>query len=263
MPEAGPLKTILVVPCYNEAQRFRSEEFAKALKEDPFLGVLFVDDGSSDQTADVLNSFVKRYPLQSSLYRLPVNQGKAEAVRLGVVRLFDKKAFSENFRSAQYFGYWDADLATPFREVKRFLDVFSTRPNLLLVMGARVNLLGRNVKRNPFRHYLSRVFATAASLALNLPVYDTQCGAKLFRFDQKLGKLFEKPFVSGWIFDVELLARLVTSLNQHDPSQYVYELPLLEWEDVAGSKIRSRDFFKATMSLFRIARLYPRVSSNH
>lgn len=264
MPEGRALiRSVLVIPCYNEANRFREADYSEALKNDPTLGLLFVDDGSRDATAKVLKTFARRFPEQVALYSLPVNRGKAEAVREGVQRLFQKTSDQPwKGEELQFFGYWDADLATPFGEFKRFLEVFSTSPHLLLVMGARVNLLGRQIKRRAIRHYLGRVFATAASMVLNLPVYDTQCGAKIFRYCPTLGRLFERPFVSGWIFDVELLARLVSSLKPEVPSTVIYELPLLEWEDVAGSKIKGRDFLKASLSLFRIARLYPRVSSH-
>ncbi len=259
MPEA--VRAVLVVPCYNEAKRFQQQRFAEALRAYPGLGLLFVNDGSRDGTDHVLQNFVNQHSKQSALYTLSVNQGKAEAVRLGFKRCFSPDFTAPWSRSSlEFLGYWDADLATPFCEFPRFLETFTHHPRLWLVMGARVNLLGRSIERHVHRHYLGRVFATAASIVLGLPVYDTQCGAKVFRFTPAIASLFERPFISGWIFDVELLARLrvVLQKDQLRPHDTIYELPLLKWQDIAGSKIRPRDFFKAFLSLMRIAKLYPR-----
>ena len=111
------------------------------------------------------------------------------------------------------------------------------------------------------RHYLGRVFATAASAALRLPVYDTQCGAKMFRATPETRRLFETPFCTNWIFDVELLARFIRlrkGAGLEPPEKCVYELPLHAWRDVAGSKVRPRDFLKSFFELLRVYWTYLR-----
>ena len=66
-------------------------------------------------------------------------------------------------------------------------------------------------------------------------MYDTQCGAKVFRVGTPLQFALADPFPDRWAFDVELLARLLADPNQSaDP---VLEVPLLEWRDVAGSSV--------------------------
>jgi hypothetical protein len=158
-------------------------------------------------------------------------------------------------------GYWDADLATPLGAIYDFRDVLHSRPDLELVMGSRVALLGRQIRRSWKRHMLGRAFATTASLVLRLPVYDTQCGAKLIRVTRRTAALFDRPFRTRWIFDVELLARMLTRPVVSGGSRIedvVYEFPLLEWEDVAGSRLKSHDFLIALADLTAIYWQYMR-----
>jgi dolichyl-phosphate beta-glucosyltransferase len=175
---------------------------------------------------------------------LPRNVGKAEAVRRGVLLAFDA--------DPDYIGYWDADLATPLEAIPALCELLDARPDLEMVWGARVRLLGRAIERSPLRHYLGRMFATAASVVLGMGVYDTQCGAKLFRASPAIRSLFQKPFLTKWLFDVEILARLLqarrgTQLPRAE--DIIYEFPLYEWHDVAGSKVKAWDFAKAFFGL--------------
>jgi hypothetical protein len=131
-----------------------------------------------------------------------------------------------------------------------------------MIMGARVQLLGRRIDRSALRHYAGRVAATAISTVLGLRVYDTQCGAKLFRADAAQ-ELFSEPFRTRWIFDAEIIARLIARLSAKPGSEardVVYEYPLLEWRDVRGSKIRPRDYLRAALDLLRIYDQYVRPS---
>ena len=248
--------TIIVVPCYNEAARLNSSAFSEFARCNPDTKILFVDDCSADDTLNVLRSIESEIGRQIRIVSLVKNKGKGEAVRVGMNAAFEEAPL--------YAGFWDADLATPLEAVPLFREVLKERADVLVVLGSRVRLLGRTIERSPLRHYVGRVFATAASLSVNLPVYDTQCGAKLLRVVSTVKKLFSEPFVSRWAFDVEIIARLLDSerrISNEERTRSFYELPLSRWEDVAGSKVRMTDFPRSLVDLMRIRRRYPRASS--
>lgn len=231
-------KTRIVVPCYNEANRLKREAFITALGGDPGLSFLFVNDGSTDATLEVLRALQAEAPARIALMNLDRNGGKGEAVRLGMLDATDGPY--------DVVGFWDADLATPLTALSEFLRVLEDR-EVDGVIGARVRLLGRKISRRPVRHYLGRVFATSASLLLGINIYDTQCGAKLFRNTPVLRSVLSVPFKVRWIFDVELLARfpLLIEASGTTVGQRWIEYPLLEWTDVKGSKVKPSDYFKA------------------
>lgn len=242
--------TTLVVPCYDEAARLRPEAFLDCCRDRPGVHFLFVDDGSRDATLERLRGLERGAPDRIAVRALPVNRGKAEAVRAGMLEAFA--------RGHAYVGWWDADLATPLDELERFAAVLEEQPDREIVFGARVQMLGRRIERSALRHYVGRVFATAASQTVGLPVYDTQCGAKLLRSTPELAALFAEPFRSGWVFDVELLARLVGQRGATAAAAAVVEVPLRTWHDVPGSKVRPWDFARALVELLRIRRRYRR-----
>ena len=97
-------------------------------------------------------------------------------------------------------------------------------------------------------YYLGRVFATCAAVTLGCAVYDTQCGAKLFRVVPALADALRRPFSARWAFDVELLGRLsypeTPGIAACPPEEWL-EAPLRVWRDEPGSKLR----FSAMLSM--------------
>lgn len=238
------MKLILVVPCYNEESRINSSEFLSFISRNKDCSILFVDDGSNDNTFQLLTKITKNSN-QLDVYRLSSNQGKANAVRLGIKKSLDLQP--------DYIGYWDVDLANPLSESISLVNEF--RPYTWAVISSRVAHLGSHIHRGIIRHYSGRIFATLASLTINMKVYDTQCGAKIFR--SKIAEfIFKEEFISDWFFDVEILARIILLEGHRRAHVRVIEKPAKRWRDVKGSKIHASDFIKAPYELLRILYFY-------
>src|SRR5690606_13229679 len=104
---------VFVIPCFNEERRLRSSEFERLIDADSTIQLVFVDDGSQDETLQVLRRLQNSRPSRVSLVEQVTNQGKAEAVRQGLLAALEK--------GPQIVAYLDADLATPVDEALRLL----------------------------------------------------------------------------------------------------------------------------------------------
>lgn len=238
--KSAPKTLALVVPCYNEANRLNAAAFLKAVEDYPWLSVCFVDDGSTDATAETLSRLTAYAPAFHALY-LERNSGKAEAVRRGVNYLLANS-------HADLVGFWDADLATPLGELPAFMRHFSEGGLVQAVIGSRWPHLGARVSRSFFRGLSGAAMKALIRLVLRAPVYDTQCGAKLFS-RELASRIFDRPFLSKWLFDVELLRRIgVPFLNR-----VVREQALTSWFDVPDSRLSLLDSFRISGDLLRIA----------
>lgn len=245
MSEIGAVT--IVVPCYNEAARLSRDLFL-TLADTGALRILFVDDGSTDGTRAVLEDLRDK----SSAIQVigsSTNLGKAESVRRGLIWAIEQ--------GSSLAGYYDADMSTPAEELLELVRVLETTPRLDAVLGSRVARLGSSIERSAVRHYLGRLYATAASLALGIAVYDTQCGTKVFRVTSHLKRAVSSPFRSSWAFDVELLQRLMMGTDDSPglhPDQLL-EVPLRSWQHVPGSKLRLRGAIAAFVDLATIVRV--------
>src|SRR6202167_4309847 len=184
---APAARRVVVVPCYNEAARLQPLRFSEFLAEDRQVHFLFVNDGSRDATLSVLETLRAKHPDRIQVLDKQPNGGKAEAVRSGMLAAIALEGVAVT-------GFWDADLATPLDVIPQLLNRLVEDPDLQMIFGSRVRLLGHAIHRKPLRHYLGRIFATAVSTILALPIYDTQCGAKLFRVTPELKSILAAPF---------------------------------------------------------------------
>src|SRR3954465_463804 len=129
--EVEMVQLVIVVPCFNEGRRLRAEGF-RALLGDPGTRILFVDDGSSDDTREVLAHICRQLGPRALRLDLPRNAGKAEAVRQGLL--------TGLHMGALFIGFLDADLATPAEEMLRLVATLRGS-RAQAAFGARVALL--------------------------------------------------------------------------------------------------------------------------
>lgn len=241
-------QTVVVVPCFNEERRLRLSAFGSYLSSSNSAHIFFVDDGSSDDTLPLLLRFHRRHPLTCTVAKLPQNRGKAEAVRQGMLSAIDG--------GAQLVGYWDADLATPLREISHMRAVLSRDPETMLVIGIRERLLGRRIHRSIARRSLGYLSALLTRSLTRLGTRDTQCGAKLFRATETLEQSLKYKFQSRWLFDVELMMRMQTALGPL--RDFAYEMPLDCWAEQGGSKVNGVAYLRSLRDLLRLTWAFSR-----
>lgn len=244
---SNPTRIAIIVPCYNEEFRLQGDKFLSFVNSASYLDLWFVNDGSKDGTLPLLHQLRDTLPERIFVHDLQQNVGKAEAIRRGFSFVATKHEY-------KYIGFIDADLSAPLEEITTLYQVISER-KLLIASGARVKLIGKDIRRSPRRHYMGRIFATYYDNILKLGNYDTQCGLKLFEA-QFAARIFEQAFISSWFFDIELFVRARQLLGATDYCRQIEEVPLNEWKEIPGSKLKAKDFLKAPFEILKIYRKY-------
>ena len=227
-------KTCLVVPCFNEEMRLEEVKY-QTLIDSGLVTILFVNDCSTDMTEVRIQSIKSKWPNCVDFISQVKNQGKGEAVRVGLLGAISM--------GNQRVGFMDADFAVPPEEVLRFINESNKMDEKLVFLGSRVKLLGSQISRTFKRHLFGRVFATVASFVTKIHVYDSQCGLKIFVVDSNLESSLETPFKTRWLFDLELLHRMNRRQLEQGVSGWLernaVEIPLRHWDEVAGTKFSS------------------------
>lgn len=237
----------ILVPAYNEALRLPPllREFLELetalIEAEESVSVVILDDGSrldqSDTMAEAVD-FIGRQTRKGTLtfeaIRFSRNRGKGAVLREGFRLALRRDCFD-------IVGYIDADGATSPKEGMRLIRRLA-RPDAALdgVLGMRLKCLGNDVQRSWKRHVSGRVFASLVGFIFDIPVYDSQCGAKFFRRAALSEGLLESCNDDRWLFDLELIVGLLRR------GAVLHEVPVC-WRDVAGSKV---NLFSDSISMF-------------
>tara|TARA_R110001583_G_scaffold5921_2_gene31195 strand:+ start:3684 stop:4433 length:750 start_codon:yes stop_codon:yes gene_type:complete len=245
------IKLCIVIPCYNEEKRLDINRFSNFIATQKEVLVCFVNDGSTDNTLKILDNLKAKFPLNIETISMPKNVGKAEAVRMGFLHC------NATFNHTK-IAYLDADLATSLEECFEISEHLTDK--IVVAFGSRIAKIDSTIDRKYYRFIIGRVIATFISRQLNLKVYDTQCGCKIF--EREISKqLFSSEFISKWLFDVELFHRLIAIYGLDRMKFIAKEIPLKTWIDYDESKVKMTYFFKLWLDLYQIKKFYTKKTT--
>ena len=238
--------TAIIIPCYNEALRFPVNRFISFIKKNFAASIYFVNDGSSDNTDSVLEDLRIKFPKHINIINQEKNEGKAAAVRLGINSALKNNKFDR-------FAFLDADLSTSIEECLLLSE--KVTKETCFVFGSRIKKLDNNIQRKAYRFIIGRVIATFISKMLRLPIYDSQCGCKIFSREWAT-LIFSEAFLTRWLFDVEIFYRLINHFGRNKIQTKILEVPLSAWIDSENSKVSLFYGIKVWFDLLKIYRHY-------
>ena len=234
--------TAIIIPCYNEASRFPVNRFVSFVKKNFAASIYFVNDGSSDNTDSILEDLRIKFPKHISIINQEKNEGKAAAVRLGINSALKNNKFDR-------FAFLDADLSTSIEECLLLSE--KVTKETFFVFGSRIKKLDNNIQRKAYRFIIGRVIATFISKMLRLPIYDSQCGCKIFSREWAT-LIFSEAFLTRWLFDVEIFYRLINHFGRNKIQTKILEVPLSAWIDSENSKVSIFYGIKVWFDLLKI-----------
>jgi dolichyl-phosphate beta-glucosyltransferase len=184
----------IVIPAYNEGARLGAtlEKVLGYLRaQGRNAEVIVVDDGSRDNTAELVRGFAARDPALR-LVENPGNRGKGYAVRNGML----------NARG-EVVVFSDADLSSPIEEMPKLLAALAAGADIAI--GSRWLRAELQMQRQSLhRQLFGRVFNLLLRIILGLRFKDTQCGFKAFT-RRAAQTILPLQRIERWGFDPEIL----------------------------------------------------------
>lgn len=246
--ELQAVQVCLIIPFYNEKQRFSTEYLLELSKKaPPGFHCYLVDDGSKDGLSDTLNDFILENSLPNvTLVRSQQNLGKANAIRFGFEQIEKEKY--------DFVGFTDADFAAKPQEILRLIP-FLALGNAQMLLGARTKLKSNRISTPTFRYLQGLSFNFIILKMFRRKFLDLQCGLKYFHNSDQFRAALVEPFLNEWLFDLELILR-INELGKLSIQEEVLE----NWNHVGGSKVAPQDVFAIAKGLLKLRFKYGKFS---
>ena len=184
----------IVIPAYNESERLPAtlDRILVHIQESGWSAeIVVVDDGSSDDTVAIVQSYAQKYP-SLRLVKNPGNRGKGYSVRNGMLHT-----------TGEVMLFSDADLSSPIGETNKLFAALAEGADVAI--GSRWLRTELQTQRQPLhRQLFGRIFNLALRLILSLRFHDTQCGFKAFTRPAAQA-IFPLQQIERWGFDPEIL----------------------------------------------------------
>jgi glycosyltransferase involved in cell wall biosynthesis len=184
----------IILPAFNEGSRIGpglEKALAYVRQQGWVVEIIVVNDGSRDDTAEVVRGFMAQAP-ELRLVENPGNHGKGYSVRNGMLHA-----------RGQVLLFSDADFSSPVEEASKLIAALDAGADV--AFGSRWLLAETQTKRQSLlRQFVGRAYNLLMRLTLGLPYKDTQCGFKAFT-RQAAEVIFTRQQIEGWGFDPEIL----------------------------------------------------------
>ena len=225
------MRTIaIVIPCFNEAKRLNFKFFFDLYAE-THCSFIFVDDGSTDQTGQLIVETFLEQNIPVDLITFEFNLGKASAISRGLEAAHKK--------GIEFVAFCDADNSTKPSDILSLYEHIAENEHIMVVSGARVPLSGSNVLRRDFRKWVGRIVATLVSKMTHIAIYDPMSPMKVYRLNA-FGPEFEFVPKTKWLGEVEIMFHVYNI----DRSRFVVEeICLNYWRDEEGGHIGVKSVF--------------------
>ncbi len=228
----------IIIPYFNEERRFPVSDFVENVKRLKNINLILVDDGSTDNlTSKIFNTIKKQKIENVTIIKKECNLGKAAALQTGFL-------YGISINSKE-IGFLDADFSTSLEELINLFEILEST-NAEAVIGSRQLNPQSFIKGRIHRMILGRIFSKIIRHYFQINLFDTQCGAKVFKVNKVLKNSLKQPIINPWLYDLQLLLPILKF------SGTVKEVALKEWIHKNDSKFNIYEGFLAVIKIKKL-----------